>query len=471
MKSKQWLNSARFTSWWLDLSDLGWPDPKLTAKWRHRAETFQKQGVNAVVMFGFHFRWDYHSLFERVLGALREISEICHEHELKVVEHHSATLVHRVRSEEDRHEIRRRNAHHVPFYPDDWENASYQGEKMADWRQVSARDGEPVFYERYTCNCFCPNNPGYQKAYLDYIQRHVTAVPVDAVMSDDLHFLPDVYSCACPHCRRKFLEECGLDLPPAEDHRFWENRKNPAFLAWLEARYRWNAEHYKRLRQALPASILIWGCASDCLSPHLAQLGFSPQQFAEHWNAVFHEIFHQNQPETHSPEIISELVAFHSLARHYQKPLIALCYINAPENLPGWLNLLAQQGARPWISRQVRRENAVPEEQLLAHGFHFPKPPKAKAGPESVQAIVFSEKLRDRLEPEEAEVYVEQCRQLCNDLITRGSKPFLLFDSMWESASPDHWECLWTLDPRALDDERQAMVTAWQKGGLAVGVS
>lgn len=470
MKTKPWLNNARFTSWWLEFPDLGWPDAKLTNKWTHRADLFEKAGVNAVVMFGFHFRWDYHPLFERVFGALREISDICHERGIKVVEHHSATLVHRARSEQDRWEIRQRNNHHVPYYPDNWENAIYAGQNMADWRQISARDGEPVFFDRYTCHCFCPNNPDYQRAYLDYIKRHLAAVPVDAMMSDDLHFLPDAYTCACTHCRQRFRDEAGLELPPADDRSFWQNRENPDYQAWLQARYRWNADHYRRLRTALPKDVLLWGCASNCINPNLAQLGFSPQLFAEHFDAVFHEIFHENQPHINKAEIISDLVGFSSMARHHKKPLVALCYVNQPEELPGWLHLLAQEGARPWISKQVRREDAIPEEQLLHGGLHVAKAKKLRAV-HSVQAIVFSEAFRDKLSPEEAEVYVESYRQLCNDLLARGCEPHVLFDNMWKLATPEAWDCLWILDPDSLNKQQQRTLEEWQKKGLATGVT
>lgn len=469
MKTKQWLSNARFTSWWLDFPDLGWPDPNLTAKWRHRAEQFEKAGVNAVVLFGFHFRWDYHPFFDRVFGALGEISDICHEHGMKVVEHHSATLVHRARSAQDRREIRQRNNHHVPFYPDTWENAVYAGQNMADWRQISLRDGQPVFFERYTCNCFCPNNPGYQRAYLDYIERHLAAVAVDAVMSDDLHFLPDVYSCACEHCRKRFREEAEAELPSPDDSSFWENRENPRYLAWLQARYRWNAEHYQRLRAALPPEVLLWGCASNCINPGLAQLGFSPQLFAQHFDAIFHEIFHEHQPRGDEAEIVSDLAGFSSLARHHRKPLVALCYVNRQEDLSGWLHLLAREGARPWVSKQVRREDAVPEEQLLSGGFHVPR--LKKKSDQTVQTIVFSEAFRDRCAPEDAEAYVESYRQLCNDLLTRGSQPHVLFDHMWESASPEEWECLWVLEPASLDEAKQQILDRWQAKGLATGVT
>lgn len=468
MKNKNWIRDARFVSWWLDFTDLSWPNPDLTSKWEARAEMFQKQGANAVVMFGFHFRWDYLPVMDRVFGALREIAEICHAHELKVVEHHSATLVHRVRNAQDRHQIQKHNRHHVPFYPDSWENVRYKGRNLATWRQISARDDKPVFFERYTCECFCPNHPEFQESYLEYIAEHLRAVPVDAVMSDDLHFLPDVYSCSCEHCRKRFEEEEGEMLPAATDPLFWEDYENPQFQAWLRARYRWNAEHYQRLRAALPESVALWGCASSCLNPNLHQIGFSPQQFAPYFDAIFHEIYHRNQPDTHSQEIVSELAGFASLARYYDKPLVALCYVQRPEDLSRWLYLLEESNARPWISKQVRSGSVPTEEEILAEGFSFPNSER-QLEPEVLQAIVFSERQRDRLGPAGAQDYVHEFRQFCFDMTSRGTRVHVLFDSLWENAKWELWECLWIPRSHTLTPKQEQSLADWQRRGLAIG--
>ncbi|HLS28037.1 MAG TPA: hypothetical protein VK041_05260 [Opitutales bacterium] len=471
MKSTEWLNDARFTSWRLDISDLGWPDPTLAEKWRRRAETFQKEGANAVVLCGFQFRWDYLVILDRVLGILHEITEICHEHQLKVVEYHSPTLLHTIRSEEDRRTIHNGRQEQVPFYPDDWRKLSFQEKRLANWRQVSARNGKPVFYEPFTCECFCPNHPEFQKAYRAFIRHHLAEIPVDAILSADLHFLPDIYSCACTYCQKRFLSEYGFELPPTEDPEFWENRENPAFLAWIAARYRWNAEHYQRLRKWLPPEVLLWGRASCCLSAELPQTGFSPQLCAEHFDAIFYEIDPRHHPTNHSEEIASEITAFSSIARHFRKPLIALCHVHSSEDLPGWLDFLKPYDARPWISRQTLHEDAVPEESLLETGFDYPETPPGKPTFEPVQAIFFSETFRDSLEIEQGKDYVAQCRELCADLVARGIRPFLLFDTMWDSAAPALWECLWMLDPRALDKEKERKIAEWQQQGLAIGLS
>ena len=48
-----WLWQAKMASWWLEFSDLQWPDLSLEKKWETRAKKFRDLGVNTVVMFGF----------------------------------------------------------------------------------------------------------------------------------------------------------------------------------------------------------------------------------------------------------------------------------------------------------------------------------------------------------------------------------------------------------------------------------
>ncbi len=431
MKSKNWINDAVFASWWLTWDDLSWPDPVLTARWKARAARFQERGINTVVMFGLHFRFDYFAHFERVFGLLREIADICHDHGLRVVEHHSATLVHRVRNRKDRLEIRERNFHHVPFYPDGWEHAYYGGKPMAAWRQVSARDGKPVFFERYTCECFCPNHPDYQHAYLDYIARHVEAVPIDACMSDDLHYLPDFYSCGCEHCRKRFFEEEGITLPSARDRGFWENFENPDFLKWIAARYRWNGDFYRRLRAALPSGIMLWGCASDAIDARVAGIAYSPQHYVPHWDAVFHEIVSTNRPGKDDVKIASDLAGFAGLAFQYDKPLIALFYPRDVDELKMWMQTATFHRARPWLSKQPRTPGTPTEEEMLRESITLPAYPEGDVEPPV--GIVFSESTRDRLGPRAPSDYVQPFRDLTERVCREGKRAVALFDGCWEN--------------------------------------
>lgn len=465
-KSKDWLHDAVFASWWLTWEDLAWPDPALTEKWKIRAARFQAQGVNTVVMFGLHFRFDYFAHFDRVFGLLREIADICHDHGLRVVEHHSATLVHRVRNEQDRREIRERNFHHVPFYPDSWEHAFYQGERIADWRQISARDGKPTYFERYTCECFCPNNPSYQRCYLDYTRRHLEAVPIDGYMSDDLHYLPDFYSCGCEHCRKRFHEEDGIELPPATDTGFWENFENPDFLKWVAARYRWNGDFYRRLREAVPSDIALWGCASDAIDARVAGIAYSPQHYAPHWDAVFHEIVSTNRPGRDDVKIAADLIGFAGIARQHNKPLIALFYPRSVEELTGWLKTVAHHGARPWISKQPRTIHTPVEEELLQDRVDFPA--TRMPADEELIGIVFSQDVRDRLGPRATKEYVQPYHELSHRLSREGERAVALFDGAWEKAGEGRWKAIYIPGSAVFPAEKLQLLLRLKETGAHV---
>ena len=203
-EAHQWLWDAKMVSWWLVWEDLEWPSPHLEEKWVQRARCFQQQGANTVVIFGFHFRWDYLAILDRVLSILARIAEICHDHGLRVVDHHSATLVHRARNQEDRWRIRTVNRHHVPYYPDTWDTVEFQGSGRATGGRSPRRTARRCTTMATTANCSCPNHPDYQQAYLNFVGMHLERVPFDAVMSDDLHFLPDLYTCGCQFCRERF---------------------------------------------------------------------------------------------------------------------------------------------------------------------------------------------------------------------------------------------------------------------------
>jgi hypothetical protein len=425
MSDFEWINGAKMASWWLVFEDLGWPDSAVEDKWRKRAERFSRQGVNTVVFFGFHLRWDYIYLMERVLEIQARIADICHEHGLRVVEHHSAMLVHRVRNVDDRWEIYNRNRHHVPFYPDSWDNMVYNGSEMSSWRQINGQSNQPVFFERYTCECFCPNNPDYQQGYLDLAGRIVRHVRLDGFMSDDLHYLPNSFSCVCEHCKKRFYQEAGVELAGVDDSSFWGNRDNKDFLEWIRLRYQWNADHYKRLRNFLPKNIALWGCASDALIYQLNEIGFDPFSYAEHWDAVFHEIISSFNIGADNNRIVPGLASFAGIAEQFEKPLVAIFYADKPENVGGWLEMLSLWGCRPWLSKKARDYQAACEEELLANGFDYPE---ASADNIEAEKINFSRDYRDSLNAEKGNEYVSQVCSLINNAYQNGKRPLVVFE-------------------------------------------
>ena len=50
-----WLNDASFAAWWFEEADL----KADVDKFEKRAQNLSAPGINAVITFGYHFRWDW----------------------------------------------------------------------------------------------------------------------------------------------------------------------------------------------------------------------------------------------------------------------------------------------------------------------------------------------------------------------------------------------------------------------------
>lgn len=425
----EWLTDARLVSWWLKWDDLSWPDAELEREWADRARAFAQAGANGVVFFGFHFRWDYLSVLERVLHILRRITEICHDQGLKVVDHHSASLIHRPRTVEDRWQIRTYQNHHVPFFPDTHIGGVGIGGPVNPWRQIDMLTGQPSYHPFYVAESLCPNNPDYQREYLNLVERHLEMVPLDAVMSDDLHYMPGLSSCGCEHCRRRFHEESGMSLPDLTENAFWEDRASDVTRAWMTLRYTWNADHYKRLRDFLPERVALWGCASTSLNDKTGEMGFTVQQFCRYWDAVFHEVYYKLDPIENRSTVIAELSAFRSLSVLQDIPTIAIFYARTSEDVVTWMEQLARFDVRPWVSKMVRQENVTPEQQLLQQGWpEIQMPPGASVSQRPVASIRYSQADRDCLQEELAGQYYAEACALAERLYDQGFAPFFVFD-------------------------------------------
>ncbi|MBN1444829.1 MAG: hypothetical protein JW957_01815 [Candidatus Omnitrophica bacterium] len=462
MDKKTWLSEARFASWWLTWEDLRWPLPSITEKWEKRAEILARAGVNAVIIFGFHPRWDFLPYFKRVEGILKETAAICHRHGIKVADHHSAVFVHRARNMDDRQIINRWQNHHLPLFPDSWEQQIYRGRVMKDWRMVSAKDNKPIYYEGYRMELFCPNNPDFLKSYCEYTAELVENTGIDALMADDAAFLPDFYSCTCRHCRARFKKETGLDIPDISDKTFWENLDNPDFQSWIEARFRWVGGFYENLRKVLPENILLWSCQCVNLMPHVCVQGNSYEHKIDYSDAVFVEIYHGCDPLKDKNRVVSELCAARSLAKLQGKECIVICYGRKPEDFVPWLKMINRVGARPWVCRMVRDEIEISEEEILKDGYPQAQNPR---WPDGEKAVVFSSKIRNRLGPGNDEYY-KRFINICGDLWEKNIPFEVLFDNRWPE-DISRFEEIYVPMAEMLDaSQKQALKRAEKKGAI-----
>ena len=123
---------------------------------------------------------------------------------------------------------RRHNIKVVAYYSLIYNNWIYN--RHPDWRMINPDGREAAFDNRY--GVCCPNSP-----YRDYIELEVREICLNYDFSGlryDMCFWPIV--CCCRHCRKRFKDEAGHDIPEKVD---WEN---PVWVKFQRARERWLIE-------------------------------------------------------------------------------------------------------------------------------------------------------------------------------------------------------------------------------------
>ena len=275
--------SFRGCSYWITWEYLNWPDPDIEDTIKRRADANAAAGVNLVVVFGMHFRWDYLPIINRVHDLLAFTAEQMHSRGIELFDHHSAVLTHRAHNDEQRRDIWKRNRHHLPFYPDPEfvEKMQFNGSFLNSWRMIGVDDAKPIWMPQYTNEQFCMNNPDFREAYIAYVKKLTADVPLDGLMSDDEVYYPEWRACGCEYCREKFQEKYGQDLPPVTDDSFWSNRENGAFRDWIKFRFETSADFLRLVRESLDSRIQLMTCCSCsdaviCNATGMSAEGFAP---------------------------------------------------------------------------------------------------------------------------------------------------------------------------------------------------
>ena len=111
--------------------------------------------------------------------------------------------------------------------------------------------GEIVDYNGDVHACI---NGGFQREYmLEILKETLTELPVDGIYFNMAGYQTRDYSgiyhgiCHCENCRRMFRAFCGMDLPKRED------MADPAYRRYLEFKKKTEAEHGRRVCEAIRA--------------------------------------------------------------------------------------------------------------------------------------------------------------------------------------------------------------------------
>ena len=148
-----------------------------------------RQAVNVAVIFGLHFRWDFIPILSGSTAcsvALRPSASAWNQGGRPLLGHLDASGAQP-----------RRSLVHPPETGPPCAAVSGSrprvplcGSARDSWRTVDVRTGEPVYYEPYRCNVFCPNNPDYERASTTYALGLFNEAGMDGLMDDDFVFYP-----------------------------------------------------------------------------------------------------------------------------------------------------------------------------------------------------------------------------------------------------------------------------------------
>lgn len=354
----------RAASWWSVAEDLLWPEKRARDKIKRRADALAEAGVDTVIQFGFHYRFDFAWHFGAMHGLFAEIADALHQRNIKFLDHYSCNVIARPRSEEDRVNYHSFNRHTVNLYPDAVaaETAGYAGYRFNDLREIDLLTGQPAYCSQYEGEMFCHNNPDFLAMHAAYLRRLFSEVALDGVQADDMCLYGCFRSCGCRHCRDRFRRECGHELPPLSDRTFWGdtsispgmwgNYENAAFRAWVRMRYRYVAEHVANVKRIIGPNRVLMTCCSSSGPQVLNSLALSYENMITACDWVMLENCGLAADTVHWSQAEPEAMLHKSIGRtkSADTPAIACSYTVYPDGAYlGWA-LARFWGATNWIS-------------------------------------------------------------------------------------------------------------------------
>ena len=187
---------------------------------------FAGKDVRVVMLSGMHSRHTYLGHVERGIEAMRRMCRDLHRRDVKVIDHHDATLL--------------------------WnEGAGFRVMmERLDETLCSLDTGLPSWQ-------FCASNPRYCETYYAYLRRLVEA-GVDGFQIDEMVFWR--HGCTCRHCRDAFRRDTGWEIPLNELDAAWNDPKSELRRRWQDWRRKaitnWFVELRRRVKDLRPDLVL-----------------------------------------------------------------------------------------------------------------------------------------------------------------------------------------------------------------------
>ncbi len=301
------------------------------------AEALAARGVTIILTFSLtHYRFGYYPYWEEINESLRKMVRAFHKWGIRVVEHHSSHLTNRLLDEDgwenlDREFFTRTQGRATydrwkkifPFLTYDYK---IWGKDIRSFAQIDGRTGEPVrnVYGTYS---MCFNNPDYRETYFKYMES-VVATGIDGIMNDDVQYFGDGHGCACEHCRKKFKETYGYDIPDSDGwSSFYENYDNPAYVAWKKFKFDSTKGFYldlSALYERLGVKLLRPNYCSDILKHNPTCYAFD--RATEIWDFIFQENCFSAVMKESYMDFMTEAIHRYAAARRRGVPSMSMFY-------------------------------------------------------------------------------------------------------------------------------------------------
>jgi len=304
-------------------------------------------GITAVMMNNkVHFRWNYYPYWDLINSVLARIVKAFHKYDIKVIEHHSASLCHcpvltdegevlPVRWERGDPNDKRVKAFWSKAYDFVTEDSEIDGVKVRSMMQIDGSTGK-IGLSNYKTHTFCYNNEDYRRIYLKYLES-VYATGVDGIMNDDIQYFNSGNACACPACRKLFKEQTGFDLPATPEewkNDFFGNFSNPAFVAFKKFKLD-STERWQRDIQAHFESLGLKMLRPNYISAEVMsnETSYTFDNASDLWDAMFQENCSSYITKYSYPHYYVEAAHRYAFSSHNGIPSMSMFYDNFPAEM------------------------------------------------------------------------------------------------------------------------------------------
>lgn len=149
-----------------------------------------------------------HPAFEKDPDAMKRLIDMCHEGGIDVVAYYSINY------------------------------NTIESKRHSDWSMVRAGgiEPQPHMFSGGRYGVCCPNNPDYLQFMLDQTTEILEYADMDGIFYDMPFWM---YPCHCEHCKRRYKEEFGKELPEGANAKGWKQ--------FLFDREKWADEYLSKL--------------------------------------------------------------------------------------------------------------------------------------------------------------------------------------------------------------------------------